>query len=74
MAWQFEIQAQKGGFSLGQGNSLGGVGHTPTTVDSKTLEHECGTICAGFPSLVAWGVGGRSCANFLASAAKVAAK
>ena len=35
-------------------------------VDSKKLEYGPGTICAGFPSSLGFGLGGQSCSDFLA--------
>ena len=46
----------------------GTLGRGPIyTVDSKKLEHGSGTIYAGVPSCLGFGVGGQSYCNFLAS-------
>ena len=39
-----------------------------STVDSKKLDYESGTICAGFPSCLGFELGGRSYSNFPPSA------
>ena len=40
---------------------------TCLAVGSKKLEHACRMMDAGVPSFFGFGVGGRSCPNFLAS-------
>ena len=58
----------KGAWGLIQGRFRAFIQARPRSeVDSKMLEYGSGTIYAGFPSSLAFGVGEQSYSNFLAS-------
>ena len=51
--------------ALAEGLQAFAAGRPSFTVDSKQLEYGPGTICAGFPSSLGFGVWGQSYSNFL---------